>query len=652
MIDEDEVPFTQRRGETTLFTIQQAGKKRSALRSREFGSTILDIGDIQGTKPTPPLRFNRPPVDYDSYEGTHPKPLTINRSLPHDSSLDCSDIEGTHPKSLAFHTTRIVDPLQPRYLLPQVQPRPITPPPFLRDNISVNDIEGTKTRPVIQTGKPIREGILDVSDIAKQGFKERIKKQIRDPINCDDINDKKKMQRTPTDPLNPHYIIAPSKLEHTLPCFEAAPAERSFGGTPVEVVGDIDKSHPRVLHQKLREAPMFNLMTQDIPGASRNGAEDPKVRVYLPSRPSDGYLNTRDIEGAQSRTIKRRSLRVTNPVDPDYSSAVMTEATREIIRNEEMEHTNLIHQRLASRADTKASAGQKIDPVTWRPLPSEELTKPAEKVHPVTRGYEGHSLLLDMEKSSPFLSFIPDKVKGEIERVEEAEEEKEEMRATKRGRSYATTRGMSGKGRMEVLPAAGGVFGGVSGRRAVGSSQQMARSGVMEQREPVMEAGALEGQEMGEGVATRSFEGSPSSPSSVAAATSVALPSMRWAGESTVKAREMPIAPQMLSNEQKEQIKARDALQRMEKTQMQKQAMGGGSTRSSAGWAGRPDLSMSASGFSKRGTGLAARKPNGVLMPASTGRMGSSSGGGRMSQRQQREAEQLMEDIATIRALT
>jgi len=58
------------------------------------------------------------------------------------------DIKGTQPQINKFITTREPsNPLEPLYRIPKVEARLSTPPKFIRDNINIDDIEGTKPMP-------------------------------------------------------------------------------------------------------------------------------------------------------------------------------------------------------------------------------------------------------------------------------------------------------------------------------------------------------------------------------------------------------------------------------------------------------------------------------------------------------------------------
>jgi hypothetical protein len=62
-------------------------------------------------------------------------------------NLMSNDVEGAYPNCVKFQTKRIGhDPLNPHYNLPKVEKRPITPPNFIRDAMSIIDIEGARPR--------------------------------------------------------------------------------------------------------------------------------------------------------------------------------------------------------------------------------------------------------------------------------------------------------------------------------------------------------------------------------------------------------------------------------------------------------------------------------------------------------------------------
>ena len=75
-----------------------------------------------------------------------PRALHIGLNKP-EYNLSNGDIEGSQPNCVKFRSSRgMNDPLNPKYNLPQVEMRPITPPKFIRDNISHDDIDGSRPK--------------------------------------------------------------------------------------------------------------------------------------------------------------------------------------------------------------------------------------------------------------------------------------------------------------------------------------------------------------------------------------------------------------------------------------------------------------------------------------------------------------------------
>lgn len=54
-------------------------------------------------------------------------------------NMRTDDIQGTHPNVMkdTIRTKRVTNPLDPQYVLSNVEQRPPTPPKFLRDNINI-----------------------------------------------------------------------------------------------------------------------------------------------------------------------------------------------------------------------------------------------------------------------------------------------------------------------------------------------------------------------------------------------------------------------------------------------------------------------------------------------------------------------------------
>jgi hypothetical protein len=97
--------------------------------------------------------------------GAAPKQgLSHSRNCFH-TLLVIDDIPGTRPKekSKMLTTERHVNPLQPSYSLPSFQAAPIDAPRFLRDSMSVRDIDGAQ--PTHKKAATVKD-VMNTSDIS------------------------------------------------------------------------------------------------------------------------------------------------------------------------------------------------------------------------------------------------------------------------------------------------------------------------------------------------------------------------------------------------------------------------------------------------------------------------------------------------------
>ena len=94
-------------------------------------------------------------------ERSGPRALHIGLNKP-EYNLSNNDILGSKPQCVQFKSIRNGDPLNPTYNLSKVEVRPATPPKFVRDSISNDDIEGAKPKRVAyyQT-----RNIMEIGDI-------------------------------------------------------------------------------------------------------------------------------------------------------------------------------------------------------------------------------------------------------------------------------------------------------------------------------------------------------------------------------------------------------------------------------------------------------------------------------------------------------
>jgi hypothetical protein len=189
---------------------------------------------------------------------------------------------------------------------------------------------------------------------------------------------------------------------------------------------------------------------------------------------------------------------------------------------------------------------------TWRGLKSQ--------VHPPTRGFEGRSVLHDQMKENPFLSFLAE-------------------------------------GPAETL------------RREREATAPLTRSRQITVRPPVDASAALAAAAAAADAAA--FAGAPpagipaTDPAPVTryipSSTFAAIDAIPAAGDSLPKQREMPVAPQMLTTEQRAQIQARNALERKEQRETKRQL--GGSRQAGIGT------------FGRRSSGVPPTQAPPVLMP-------------------------------------
>ncbi|GMI47560.1 hypothetical protein TrCOL_g2163 [Triparma columacea] len=282
-------------------------EKKASLRLDGRGTN--DVSDIDGARPTEKMnRFTKKPnytYDITDIQGSRPLPLhRETNSVVYNLKLD--DIEGARPRGATHQNVRLknpVDPLVPHYKLPSYELPPDGTPKFLRDNLDVTDIQGTRSKPLYKF--PTRES-FEVRDIegAQAGWKPRHKRVQsegvpRDIMEVADINQQgvKKSQRC-TDPLRPVHFI-----------------------NGMEVKDDMKYTMPKRLPPK-RDGPFFPLTTKDIEGAYPGWT--PPHAMQPPIEQRRHFRNTNfvgDIAGAQSDTVMHciKTNRVTNPLNPSYT---------------------------------------------------------------------------------------------------------------------------------------------------------------------------------------------------------------------------------------------------------------------------------------------------------------------------------------------
>ena len=277
--------------------------------TRRFESSNLSTADIQGASPKlhGSRQVNKPEFSNTNWdiERSQPAALHISLNKP-EGNLNIKDIEGAYPKCVSFTSSRIgSNPLNPVYPLPKVEVRPITPPKFIRDQMSVADIQGAHPRhDWVKEARTKETNKID--DIA--GTRARIRHQARKNsagYTAEDYSDVTKahfVSKRVVNPLSPSYPF------------------RDENGA-MTTIGAIEGNKPQTLPPRRERGDVnLSLKTGDISGAM---ASSKGLGVFSEAhkRRDVRVLNrTDDIDGAQSGSLKRgtTSTRVTNPLDPAY----------------------------------------------------------------------------------------------------------------------------------------------------------------------------------------------------------------------------------------------------------------------------------------------------------------------------------------------
>mmetsp|Transcript_22436 Transcript_22436/g.23112 ORF Transcript_22436/g.23112 Transcript_22436/m.23112 type:complete len:477 (+) Transcript_22436:78-1508(+) len=242
--------------------------------------------------------------DISDIDGARPK-TTKERNYV-SKSLFVDDIDGAKArfKDRFLQTKRHVNPLVPEYSLPSAQVAPSESQPFRRDNLMIDDIEGTRTshRKIFPGRDPLQ---IDDIDGTRPGWKPRhlrIRKEA-DPHDIFPVTEnpiKKTIWRTTTretDPLNPSY-----RIHNT-------------------TYATVEKSSPKKLPLYIPDNHL--LMTSDIEGAQAGYLMEHNLSI--PNSMRTEFRNSNflgDIEGAQADTRKKtiQTKRCSNPLQPVYKS--------------------------------------------------------------------------------------------------------------------------------------------------------------------------------------------------------------------------------------------------------------------------------------------------------------------------------------------
>ena len=271
-------------------------RKFKQLHTKRNWSINLYNLDIEGSSPRRFGAFNQK-VDFtnknNDIEKSSPKTLHIQLKKP-EYNLSNEDIEFSKPNCVTCKIKRHLNPLEPKYNFPKSPEYPPYVPKFIRDNISVKDIEGAKPKKIV-SNKVLKDSLKndDVKDSWPR--KPYVRKTKYEFMDYRDVTNTEFQSNRNTNPLNPFYTM------------------NFVDGTKVKF-GPIEKNKSLVGSSYMYREP-FNLKVDDIEGCnigSKNRYKKFKGQNYC--------YNTNDIPGAQSGTLLKgiSTKRMTNPLRPKY----------------------------------------------------------------------------------------------------------------------------------------------------------------------------------------------------------------------------------------------------------------------------------------------------------------------------------------------
>lgn len=141
--------------------------------------------------------------------------------------------------------------MNPNYKLAQVEVRPATPPKFIRDAMSIDDIDKTKPKTDVMAGRPTRD-VLKIDDI--QGTRAQPRHRARQNSNgfnqydYTDVTKQERKSKRCSNPLDPTYTVADE------------------GGKTCEI-GSVFGSKPAKMPGPPKDRVSGSLNTSDIAGA-------------------------------------------------------------------------------------------------------------------------------------------------------------------------------------------------------------------------------------------------------------------------------------------------------------------------------------------------------------------------------------------------
>lgn len=159
--------------------------------------------DIQGTDPRVLIPKQPHQTNYSLSTYVEPVPDHSRKINKTSDPLFIDDIEGARPRVTDFRSRRMVDPLCPKYQLPSANEIvPDNGRQFIRDTLSIQDINGKKAHAWLSRGRDVVKEPIEGSSPSKltKNLQAKSRLEVKD-INKDGIFESNRR----TDPLQPTY---------------------------------------------------------------------------------------------------------------------------------------------------------------------------------------------------------------------------------------------------------------------------------------------------------------------------------------------------------------------------------------------------------------------------------------------------------------
>ncbi len=247
----------------------------------------------------------------DDIERTNPKILHYPLNKP-EYNLSNKDIEKSSPMLNTLQTTRCTNPLEPKYTLPKVEDYPPEENKFIRDNIDIRDIEGTRPRKYFQWKTretfPLDNFGIEGSKTKKKYVRKNLGGMKYDNIDYSDLTRDIFRTKRNTNPLDPVYYFKENNKN------DKNNKSDNIIKEGVYQYGFIEKSKPQTLYPYFYK-PGLNLKTDDIKGTNIGS------KNYINKYSGKNFeLTTSDIIGCNTGSLKKGIVtnRCINPLVPNY----------------------------------------------------------------------------------------------------------------------------------------------------------------------------------------------------------------------------------------------------------------------------------------------------------------------------------------------